>query len=489
MINIKRHIKYLLYFWLTIVASLPKNGAAQLNGALLMLPDNFQAQMLNPSYFRNDNALIIAVPGLSGISFRNTANFKITDMIDTRSTGETVYDIDRFIRNGNTLNSISQWISIPLVYLGIPVEKGMISLFYREQLQHSIYFQGKALAWFEKGNVPEMYRNYSSGDINGQILGYHELAVGFSRKVTRKLQTGIRAKIIFGATYVQAENWNFSIETSETENEVLLTSAGIGTIASGFPVIFNDNGQIRRVIMEPFASNYFTFFSNPGLAFDIGFTFDLDKKNKITGSLTDFGFIWFRKNGWEMEQSSSYLYKGMDISDVLEIRNDGEYVSPLQVMIDKKENYRNVFRPFSTESKFFSGISSKLMLHYQHQYSDLLSLGISNQSVFQKGYFLNILSVNTRYDVANISFVGNISGYNIESVTIGGGVQWTNRYSQLFMVTDNILALYNPASQKSFSLTVGMNLLLNQDISKYKNKSFNRRGKVSSFRPFFKKYK
>ena len=487
--SIKLHIRFLSCFLMALAVIVPKEGSAQLNGGLLMLPDNFQAQMLNPSYFRNDNALIIAVPGLSGFSFRSSANFKITDLIYTQSTGEMVYDLNHFMRNGNTVNSISQWISVPLVYVGIPIENGMISMFYREQIQHSVYFPGKALAWFENGNVPELYRNYESGNINGRILGYHELAVGITRKLKNNLQAGIRAKLIFGAAYVQGENWNFGINTSETGDEILLTSSGTGAIASGFPVEFNDYGQIQRVNLDHFAGNYLTSFYNPGLAFDFGFTTNLDKRNKVAVSLTDFGFIWFRKNGWEMNQDGSFLFKGMDISDVLEIRNDGEYVSPLKVMLDTKDNLRNVFRPFGTESNFLTGISPKLMLHYQHEYTDFISFGISNQSVFQKEYFLNIFSLNTRYDIANFSVTGNISAYNIESVMIGGGVQWTNRYSQLFFFADNLLAAYHPASQKSFSFTVGMNLLLNQDISMYKNKSFDRRGKTSIFRPYYKKYK
>ena len=125
------------------------------------------------------------------------------------------------------------------------------------------------------------------------------------------------------------------------------------------------------------------------MAFDFGFTYKLDKRKKIAASITDFGFIWFRKNGWEMNQDGSYLFQGMDITDVLEVREDGVYTSPLQVMLDTKENLRNVFRPFAQETKFFTGISPKVMLHYQNQYNDLLLLGISNQSVFQKGYFLN----------------------------------------------------------------------------------------------------
>ena len=52
-----------------------------------------------------------------------------------------------------------------------------------------------------------------------------------------------------------------------------------------------------------------------------------------------------------------------------------------------------------------------------------------------------------------------------------------NRYSQLFLVADNLMALVHPASQRNFSVTVGMNLLLRQNEEDY-NRDYNRNGKI-----------
>jgi hypothetical protein len=68
-----------------------------------MLPNNFYAQMYNPSYMRTDKAIEFSVVGFGGLSFINQGNFKISDLITT-SSGSPVLDIDNFYESINKNN-------------------------------------------------------------------------------------------------------------------------------------------------------------------------------------------------------------------------------------------------------------------------------------------------------------------------------------------------------------------------------------------------
>ncbi len=460
-----------------------------MNSSLFLLPDNFYAQMLNPSFMRTDEGRIYAFPGMAGFTIRNTGNFRFTDFIYTSSSGDAVLDFNRILQNGEKRNAGSEYFDLPLFYMAVPIKKGMFSLYYREKIQNSLYFPSTALLWFEHGNSPELYRNYDIGDIDLRFLGTHELAAGITKKVNKKIKAGIRGKLVFGAAFIEANNWTYGIYTSEAGDEVLLTSGGSGRLAIKFPVKTLDESRINEIDFENPLKNYLGNFGSPGVAFDAGITWEPDKTNQYSVALNDFGFVLFGNNARKMYQDGSYLFTGMDISNVIVSREGGDYVAPLKLMMSTKENIRLVYRPFYTDTKIFSGLGPKLFLNYKHIYTETFTAGWSNQTIFQKGYFLNTFSINALYSPGCMSYVTGLSLYNLSSVTLGGGIQWTNRNSQLFVFTDNLLALYHPATQKSYSITFGMNLLLDQDISLLKKKRSVGNGRISSFRPFYKKHK
>ncbi len=487
MVNMNRRVKITLSFVSLYLFSI--SVTAQSNGGLFMLQDNFYAQLQNPSFMQDDESLIIAVPGFSGFSFRNEANFKFSDFMLTRSTGKIAWDLEHFRDNGNEINAISQWLSIPLFYMSFPVKEGRVNVFFKDKIQDVADFPGDAVAFFENGNISETYRNYSTGEMDFSLLATHQLGVGYTKKVNKKITFGIRGKLLFGAAYLEAKNWNYEIQTSESGDEVFLSSTGTGIMAVKFPLEVVSQDKINKIKMEGFLKNYLGNISSPGLGIDAGFTSELKNNNTLTVSLTDFGFVFFRKHGKDIYLDGLYLFRGMDITDVIDSRESAEYQKPSDLMMSTKDSIRNVYRPFYSHTSFYKGISPQLYIQYRHDYSDWFSVAIANHTVFQKGCWINSVSLNALQRYNRFSFVGNFSVFNFRSAGLGAGIQWTNKYSQLFFVTDNLLAIYHPANQKTFSLTVGMNLLLNQDPEEYDKKHPRGIGRIFLFRPFYRKYK
>ena len=104
--NRKRHKNQRLLIAFLLLSLIITNGSfAQITGSLFMLPDNFYAQMYNPSYMRKDKAIEFSIAGIGGFSFINQGSFRISDLITTPS-GSPVVDIENFYENLNTNNFI-----------------------------------------------------------------------------------------------------------------------------------------------------------------------------------------------------------------------------------------------------------------------------------------------------------------------------------------------------------------------------------------------
>ena len=128
----RKHLKSLKFYIVIIFLCLLLTGRsfAQITGSLFMLPNNFYAQMYNPSYMRTDKAIEISVAGLGGFSLMNHGNFKISDIITTAS-GSPVIDIEHFYEKVNINNFIGQQVSVPMAFISVPLKKGVVSFYYR----------------------------------------------------------------------------------------------------------------------------------------------------------------------------------------------------------------------------------------------------------------------------------------------------------------------------------------------------------------------
>ncbi|HPE78015.1 MAG TPA: hypothetical protein PLC80_18110, partial [Draconibacterium sp.] len=75
-------------------------------------------------------------------------------------------------------------------------------------------------------------------------------------------------------------------------------------------------------------------------------------------------------------------------------------------------------------------------------------------------------------------------------ITFGGGIQYESTHLQFFMATDNLIAFYHPANNRTFSITAGICLLLNRnkESDTVKKNGFKKgKGETSKELPFYRK--
>jgi hypothetical protein len=452
-------IKIILLFLSLLII---RQSLAQISGSQFMLPNNFYAQMYNPAYMRSDKAIEISIAGLGGFSFMNQGSFRISDLITTPS-GKPVIDPVNFYNTIPKNNYFRQSLSVPMAFISVPLQKGVFSLYYKENVSSVLKFKKDVFEYLVHGNIEPEYERFNTDALQVVSSGYREFALGYAKKVNSKLDFGIHAKVLFGAAFFNAEDWNFGIETAPDGRFVNLTSGGTGNLMIPMQVRLRSDSTILSFEGEKVFSEYMKSYNNPGFAFDLGIAYQIDEKNKISASLRDLGLIFYKDKSMTLEATGKYEYIGFDLINAIrwpERASEG-YVDPVRLINLVKDSLRTIWQPKVIEESFAFGLGPKIMIHYQHDYSDFISFGVTNQSTIQKRSFQNNLSLSVLQKWEYLSVFESINLHGHSDVSVGVGLQYEAQFAQFFLATDNLIAFYHPANNKTFSVNAGICVLLN----------------------------
>lgn len=466
------------------------NVASQIPGSLFMNTDNFYSQMYNPAYQRNDKVTSFSFAGFAGLNFINQGNFKISDLIVLDSQNNPVIDIENFYGKSKKTNIIRQNLSVPVAFLSIPVKKGTISFFYKENISSIETVNKEVFGFLLYGNEPEKYKSFNTGELKMNGVGYREFAFGFSGTKKDGFDYGIRAKLLFGGTYLKTSNWIYGIETNADATQIQLTALGKGGFMVPVPVLLNPDKTMHIIEPEGFVKKYFTEYGNPGMAFDAGIKYTIGKKQVFSAAVNDVGGIFFKRNNFDMTTGGNYNYYGFDLTNAVRYLDPGEngYLDPNSNVESVKDSIVTIYLPMMNEVKSWYGLSPKLLIHYNYNLSENLSFGLTNQAAYQAGGIRNVLTAGSMQQWKGFSFFESFNLHDVSDVSVGGGFQYEGRFVQVFVASDNILAFYHPANNKTFTFTFGMCFLVGKEkdsdtLKKAKIKG--RRGKTSEFLPFY----
>ena len=317
-------------------------------------------------------------------------------------------------------------------------------------------------------------------------MGYREFAFGYAKNLNSILDVGLRAKLLFGAAFLNADNWIFDIKSAPQGEVVTLSSGGGGRLVLPVPVILNSDNSINTIESENAVLKYFGAYKNPGFAIDAGATYYLDEKSTISVSVRDLGGIWNRFNSMNMIQNDSYDFVGFDLVSAVRYPEEQGYEAPQFLVKQEKDSVTGVYQPIVEDNKFVLALAPKTLVHYQYLYSDKHSFGITNQTAFQNNNLLNIFTLTAMQSWLNLSVFENLNLHGVNDISLGGGVQYEGNFVQAFLATDNLIAFYHPANNKTFSITAGLCLLLNHKKDAKSKNMKKRNGKISPALPFYK---
>lgn len=483
----KRGTAYLLRFVLILTGLLAvKSNSAQISGSLFMNTNNFYSQIHNPSYFRTDDVVAFSVAGFAGFSFVNQGNFEIADVITLNDASKPVIDLNHFNENTKANNLIRQDVTIPVLYLGVPLKKGYLHFYYNENASAISAIREEAIAFLSNGNLPEGYRNFSSEEIRLSAVGYREFAFGYGKPLNDFLNVGFRGKLLFGAAHIDTKNWEYGLETSADGDSVALMSAGKGQFMVPFQINLNPDNTIHSMDTEDGLKKYLGAYQNPGFAIDLGLSYTKNDKHFFSAALRDLGAIWFKNKAYEMAQDDKYVFVGFDLVGTIRYPEENDYGNPSDSVRAIKDIISDIYEPLFIGTSYLSWMPVKTVLHYHYRHSQRHTFGATSQMAFQRRNVRSVLTLSAQQSWLNFSVFENVNIQGISGVTLGGGVQYEADYAHFFLAADNIPAIYHPAANKTFSLNFGVCFLLNHRNEEKKESIKQGRGSTSPYLPFYK---
>ena len=427
-----------------------------------------QTKDLNPARPGITSGFYFSMPLFSKLDLAaNANNWSYNDVIH-RGTGtqkdSLVVDLNKFRGKIGEKNFVYEAAALTVLEAGYKKDKDFFAFSLSEREFAQTFFDKKLVDLIQFGNYPYLGSTFYSGNFGVGAQHYTEFAFNYSRDVTKKLTMGIAAKILFGLSAVQTDGINFK-GTSPANNEYLDVSA-TGKVNISAPVEFRYNAldEITGVYSLPDyrVGKYLKNFGNPGIAFDLGFAYKVNKTTEFSASVIDLGAIVWKTNVTRLTEHGQYHYLGIDLKDPTQTPPVVPLLKPLADQLS--DLMAAAFRPGHEETQFTTLLPTKIYFGINHQVSDVVSIaGLSRLRIINNtvhtaltasanALIANTLSLSASYSVLESTY---------DNLGLGVGIKIAP--FQIYAAADNIVSPFYPTTARNLSLRIGINFIFNDE--------------------------
>ncbi|MDP3353313.1 MAG: DUF5723 family protein [Flavobacteriaceae bacterium] len=411
----------------------------------------------------------VGIPFLSGISVQyESTELKFLGILLDNS--KPILEKFRDVVSNLTLKSndfivINQQLELFNVGFSLQNKIDFLSFGIYEELDAVFYYPKVLAELFYKGNTV-LDKEYSFKDLKFRTELVSVFHVGISRKFNDDLQVGARLKVY--SSY-------FNLQTNNNSG-VYYTKLG-----ETYPYNHFLNGMSGSIktsgIFLPAGTEIDKFYvidktllgGNLGLGVDIGFTHKPNKNLKISGSVTDLGFIYNSKDILSFKLEDNYNF---------------EDVEPILFDFDKPDKYWNEvidslnISKEDTEFKksYLSFRSTKVNAQIKYEFGEDRFVDCYDTEV-DPGYFnaigahlFTIFRPIAPQVAATIFYERKFTRglrakltYTVDSFSytnVGFGLSAKIGVFNIYGMADNLLGYQNLAKANSASFQLGMNIII-----------------------------
>lgn len=356
-------------------------------------------------------------------------------------------------------NYLGFGVNVDLFTLYKRIKKGIITINYGVKATGDVGYNDGLFKLLGYGNSAFVGNdNPAKVNINFNVSGYQELALGYQVNVTEQLSLGGKAKLLFGVANVKTDAFEAQLFT-DADTYALRLQENIAMRASMPNVIYVDeSGELKA--NGPFSMG--ELFRNPGFGIDLGAEFRFNERFSAVAAIHDLGFIYWEKNNIAMTgkvnnvgqfySHGGFLFNGLSVDEIQHIASDDWY---RERFLDTLQQYFNVaFSPFD---KYYTTLNTNLLLRgnydltVQNRFSVQLQgrfLSIGFRPAFTVAYcgsFFNNLNVCATYTMMPHSYDN-----------IGLGISAMIETCNIYLTTNNIMGLFNPLNTSAFNAKAGI---------------------------------
>lgn len=450
----------------------------------MKLPQN---HILNPA-IRPDNSFYLGLPVLSGVYASIDNDFlELKDIfIPGLKSGSNLvfqqpgYNLNKIVNKLKDRNNISSDINLQLFGLGFTSGKGLYFFMdINDRIETDAVFPKSILNLLINGNAQFLNQNIDLSGLNMKAQYYREFGFGLSKNLTEKLRIGVKAKILAGIVSGTLDNRTMILKVNNTFSQTISADASFDI--SGETWIDNMKKDMDGIKKNPssLVKDYaLNSFSNPGLGIDFGAVYNLNKMISLSASVTDLGFITWKKDLKSYKAKNSFEFSGLSLKDVVD-----QNITMNTLAENITDTITNSFIKNANPSSYRTYLSTGVLFGANMNLFQVLSFGILSSSKIYYGqikesltfsanaYVGKVLSASLSYTAVNYSY--NNFGFGIASKT--GPIQvyltvdkipskWSKVY---FEKSDqNFLALSLPDKWYTLNLQFGMNITIGKMVNK-----------------------
>jgi len=445
-----------IHLFLVIFCLAWNQVTAQSEGTLTFMNSLPQVVINNPAFIPKYK-ISIGLPGSSIMGFYANNAFSYNDMI--RHVHDSVKaDLSKLSAALKTQNYITQAAQVDLLRLGIRINSKLyVTLSSTTKIYNREMIPKDLIQVFVNGNTPFVGKTETLSP-KVESFSLIETALGGSYQIDNKLTVGARLKYLNGLTNATTESSTLNL-TTDKSTYALTASAGMDVRTSGIYNLTQSNYDL--------GSNIGKYFSNFGLAIDIGATYKILDRLTVGASLIDLGSIHWKNNtyGYSLDPAkANYTFQGVDLSKVL--NGNSSYLNSLGDTLQNKFKIKE-----GTISAYNTPLPGKMYLSGMYAINKSFNVGAVFFTEKFRGRVSSSLTIGVNKHFGKLfSAAGSYSMVSNTYNNFGAGMSLNLSPIQLYIVGDNLLSasmvkdVNTFASQtKFFNVRLGLNFIIGDD--------------------------
>ena len=209
--------------------------------------------------------------------------------------------------------------------------------------------------------------------------------------------------------------------------------------------------------------NYVAGRKNNGFGVDLGGSYKIDDKITVNASVIDLGMISWKNDATTFQSKNPnavFSYDGLELQELLDTA-----ANPTQDLLD---TLGDVFDVEEVTKTYKTALASQVYLGGTYEIKEGMTGGAVFYSQIYDKSIKPALALSFNHKVGKwLNYAVSYSAFNRSYANIGLGVGLSLGPMQLYMVTDNILAIA-PQNVKNIHLHMGMNLVMGRAAKKDK---------------------
>lgn len=415
-----------------------------------LLSNNFkylpQASYFNPAK-SPQGTFYIGLPMLSSanIHFSHTG-FAYSDLIRKGSDDSLRIDMDHMIDQLKTSNYLTMRMNMDLVTFGFKVGKNHFSFNATEKIIVQNSYPKDLIRFLWKGNGDFLGQTADFSGINIDVTHYREFGFGYSREFFDKLSVGIRGKYLQGLANASTERTDLSLYTDPNTFD-LTARASLSANTSGFADVIDGEGFD--------VGGYLFNSKNSGVAFDLGFNYDINEDFSVSGSVIDWGSIsWNSQLKNYSTDNAEFTFSGVDVNEFISSEDSVDYLKSIVDSLYNSLNLQETANAYSTKlnSKIYVGGT----WHFTEK-SDVSVLACGE--IFKGKMYPSVSASFTQQFGKTLSLSASYSVINGTSNNLGAGLLVNLGPMQWYVISDNVLGAFLPQHTQNLHVRTGINLV------------------------------